>query len=119
MHALIAPPSDHWHDVLVGSLLGLVLSYFSYRQYFPSLADPRAHLPYSPRIKREHDETLPLYHGRQSSSLNRTDHEDQLERTVERPGPGHITDSWTDEEGQNNPRRRSDEEINSSLLVGI
>ncbi|KAG9102657.1 hypothetical protein FRC06_001531 [Ceratobasidium sp. 370] len=40
----------HWQDVLVGSLVGLALSYFSYRQYYPSLASPFSHRPYSPRI---------------------------------------------------------------------
>ncbi|ELU44586.1 oligosaccharyl transferase subunit OST3/OST6 family [Rhizoctonia solani AG-1 IA] len=30
----------------------LVLSYFSYRQYYPSLASPFSHRPYSPRIPR-------------------------------------------------------------------
>ncbi|KAF8682273.1 Acid phosphatase-like protein [Rhizoctonia solani] len=42
----------HWQDVLVGSIVGLVLSYFSYRQYYPSLASPFSHRPYSPRIPR-------------------------------------------------------------------
>ncbi|CAE6515400.1 unnamed protein product [Rhizoctonia solani] len=42
----------HWHDVLVGSVVGLVLSYFSYRQYYPSLVSPFSHRPYSPRIPR-------------------------------------------------------------------
>ncbi|KAG9127953.1 hypothetical protein FRC07_007191, partial [Ceratobasidium sp. 392] len=40
----------HWHDVLIGSIVGLVLSYFSYRQYYPGLASPFSHRPYSPRI---------------------------------------------------------------------
>ena len=42
----------HWHDVLVGSLLGLSLAWFSYRQYYPSLSHPLSHRPYSPRIGR-------------------------------------------------------------------
>ncbi|CAE6428059.1 unnamed protein product [Rhizoctonia solani] len=42
----------HWQDVFVGSIVGLVLSYFSYRQYYPSLASPFSHRPYSPRIPR-------------------------------------------------------------------
>ncbi|CAE6408382.1 hypothetical protein BN14_00167 [Rhizoctonia solani AG-1 IB] len=42
----------HWQDVLIGSIVGLVLSYFSYRQYYPSLASPFSHRPYSPRIPR-------------------------------------------------------------------
>lgn len=43
--------ADHWHDVLAGSILGLVLAYFSYRQYYPSLASASAHRPYAPRIR--------------------------------------------------------------------
>lgn len=39
----------HWQDVTVGSLAGLLFSYFSYRQYFPALAAADAHIPYEPR----------------------------------------------------------------------
>ncbi|KAG6865031.1 hypothetical protein C0991_005577 [Blastosporella zonata] len=56
----------HWHDVLVGSIIGTVVSYFTYRQYYPSLADELSHRPYSPRIKRENAEILPLHHQHHS-----------------------------------------------------
>lgn len=46
----------HWHDILIGSLVGTILSYFSYRQYYPNLASPYSHRPYSPRIAREEPE---------------------------------------------------------------
>ncbi|QRV86238.1 oligosaccharyl transferase subunit OST3/OST6 family protein [Ceratobasidium sp. AG-Ba] len=46
----------HWQDVLIGSVVGLVLSYFSYRQYYPSLTSPFSHRPYSPRIPRYQQE---------------------------------------------------------------
>jgi len=49
----------HATDVLAGSLLGFVVAYFSYRQYYPSLAAELSHRPYSPRIKRE--ELLPTH----------------------------------------------------------
>ncbi|EJD43722.1 PAP2-domain-containing protein [Auricularia subglabra TFB-10046 SS5] len=39
----------HATDVLSGSLLGLTVAYFSYRQYFPPLNDPMSHRCYSPR----------------------------------------------------------------------
>ncbi|EPQ58178.1 PAP2-domain-containing protein [Gloeophyllum trabeum ATCC 11539] len=52
----------HWQDVLVGSILGLVMSYFSYRQYYPPLSSEFSHRPYSPRIQREGD-VLPLHGG--------------------------------------------------------
>ncbi|KAI0647104.1 acid phosphatase/Vanadium-dependent haloperoxidase [Trametes meyenii] len=42
----------HWQDVLTGSLLGFVTSYFAYRQYYPPLQSEASHKPYSPRIKR-------------------------------------------------------------------
>jgi hypothetical protein len=100
---------DHWQDVLVGSLLGLVLSYFCYRQYYPSLASEFSHRPYSPRIKREDDGLLPFHasHGSRHSghqpsvdrplqgNVNGYDTEDQeLESTVKRPGPQRLSDGW-------------------------
>ncbi|KAF8311631.1 PAP2-domain-containing protein [Clavulina sp. PMI_390] len=39
----------HWEDVTVGSLVGLVISYFAYRQYFPPLSADESHLPFEPR----------------------------------------------------------------------
>jgi diacylglycerol diphosphate phosphatase/phosphatidate phosphatase len=42
----------HWHDVLVGSIVGLVLAWFSYRQYYPPLTSTLSHRPYSPRSIR-------------------------------------------------------------------
>jgi diacylglycerol diphosphate phosphatase / phosphatidate phosphatase len=40
----------HATDVLFGALVGTVVSYFCYRQYYPSLASPNSHLPYAPRF---------------------------------------------------------------------
>ena len=51
---------DHWHDILIGSLLGLLMSFFAYRQYYPSLAAPFSHKPYSPRIPHD-DPVLPSH----------------------------------------------------------
>ncbi len=53
---------DHWQDVLTGSILGTVTSYFAYRQYYPSLSDERSHQPYSPRIKRDEDHDIPMHY---------------------------------------------------------
>ncbi|KAF8608032.1 PAP2-domain-containing protein [Ceratobasidium sp. AG-I] len=56
----------HWQDVLVGSIVGLTFSYFSYRQYYPTLESPFSHKPYSPRIARDdtyRDSMLPLASG--------------------------------------------------------
>jgi len=67
----------HWQDVVVGSLLGTVISYFTYRQYYPSLASDDSHRPHSPRIRREEDEveTLPTHRSRPSSP----EHDDQVQ----------------------------------------
>ena len=65
---------DHWHDILVGSIVGLILAYTSYRQYYPPLGSSHSHRPYSPRIAREPEEDcLPTHHR------NRTDRMSQDE----------------------------------------
>jgi hypothetical protein len=48
---LILICSDHSHDVLTGSALGLTLVYFSCRQYYPHLASVDAHKPYATRFE--------------------------------------------------------------------
>lgn len=50
------PMTDHWHDVMAGSILGLIFSYFAYRQYYPSLEDHKAHLPYTTRFEEPVDD---------------------------------------------------------------
>ncbi|EGG01481.1 uncharacterized protein MELLADRAFT_50083 [Melampsora larici-populina 98AG31] len=40
----------HWQDVLVGGLLGMLIAWFGYRMYYPSLFTEEAHKPYSPRL---------------------------------------------------------------------
>ena len=93
---------DHWQDVTVGSILGLTIAYFSYRQYYPSLADERSHRPYSPRIKDENSEPiLPVHNLFQGQSYDapgagRGDDSFELEGTVQRPGPQHLRDAWKD-----------------------
>ena len=120
---------DHWHDVLVGGLLGTLVSYFTYRQYYPSLSSELSHRPYSPRIKREdvlplhhhqapadhHDDTYPQpppqgYHGpvsappiHQSLSQYRpsqSNEDYELEGTVKRPDLGPLEAVWKDGEDE-------------------
>ncbi|KAK7693401.1 hypothetical protein QCA50_002969 [Cerrena zonata] len=50
----------HWQDVTVGSILGITIAFFAYRQYYPSLAATESHKPYSPRIRAE-NAILPLH----------------------------------------------------------
>ncbi|KAG9009687.1 oligosaccharyl transferase subunit ost3/OST6 [Tulasnella sp. 427] len=49
----------HWQDVTTGSILGLTIAFFAYRQFFPPLSSPTSHKPFSPRIPR--DMALPTH----------------------------------------------------------
>jgi len=94
----------HWHDVAVGFILGLTAAYFSYRQYYPSLADERSHRPYGPRIRDENPEPiLPVHNSSQNQSHNPAGAGDgdsfELEGTVPRPNPLPLRDAWKDHEG--------------------
>lgn len=42
----------HWQDVTTGSILGITIAFFSYRQFYPPLGSATSHKPYSPRIPR-------------------------------------------------------------------
>lgn len=80
---------DHWHDVLVGSILGLVTSYFSYRQFYPSLSSARSHHPFSPRVNRETEQlsVLPTHHQRPSREAMMDDHSaDGMEMATQTSG---------------------------------
>ena len=39
----------HATDVLIGGIVGTLISYITYRLYYPSLAHPMSHKPFSPR----------------------------------------------------------------------
>ena len=108
-------PPDHWQDVLVGGILGTVLAYFSYRQYYPNLASKDSQRPYSPRIRREDTGILPTHNlrtfregpdNRNHESLdlgnhNRyNDHDDGLDETVPRPETGHLKSVWREGEDE-------------------
>jgi len=51
----------HWQDVIVGAILGAVLAYFSYRQFYPSLASKKCQHPYVSRIQLEDTVILPTH----------------------------------------------------------
>ncbi|KAH8825585.1 phosphatidic acid phosphatase type 2/haloperoxidase [Flagelloscypha sp. PMI_526] len=109
----------HWQDVLTGSTLGTVVSYFAYRQYYPHLASAEAHRPFSPRIKRDDAETtLPMHHAPRTFNLqaardsDETLHQpDGLHNTVPRPNSAKLGDIWNEE------RRQDDEGARRSLLT--
>jgi len=89
----------HWQDVTIGSILGLTVAYFSYRQYYPHLADELSHRPYSPRIGRENSgPILPVHDSSQSQRYDSTGDgrgydSFELEGTVQRPDPQRPRDS--------------------------
>lgn len=91
----------------VGSILGLIVAYFAYRQYYPELAAEHSHRPYSPRIKDEIESSepiLPVHNSSQSQSHNpagadRGYDSFELEGTEQRPGPQRLRDAWKDHDG--------------------
>ena len=106
----------------VGSILGLTVAYFSYRQYYPDLADELSHRPYSPRIRDESSEPILPVHDQ--SKNQRYDPADagrgydsfELDGTVERPGPQRLRDAWKehDESGEGVSRAEPDRYAGSS-----
>jgi diacylglycerol diphosphate phosphatase/phosphatidate phosphatase len=96
----------HWHDVLVGSAVGFVLAYFSYRQYFPSLASPLSHRPYSPRIEREDEPEAGFpAHSVPSDHAKPGPHDDVelVDGTVQRPAEIDLSDTWSEGGRGNHP----------------
>ena len=81
--------------MIAGSLLGLVAAYFSYRQYYPSLAAPYAERPYSPRVPRE--DRLPVHvpFGGERGADAETERELEAQ-TVRRDEQGHVV--WKDDD---------------------
>ena len=43
----------HATDVIAGGIIGALMAWYSYRQYYPPLAAEACHRPYSPRIAHE------------------------------------------------------------------
>ena len=112
---------DHWQDVLVGSIVGTVFAFFSYRQYYPSLGSEYSHRPYSPRIPREDEERLEMHddpfeggggdpqpYDHHHHHDNVDDEEYELEGTVLRPHPPEsLEDMWKSDEHAPPVRERS------------
>ena len=106
-HSKYSTFTDHWHDVLAGSVLGLVIAYFSYRQYYPSLASEKSHRSYTPRIKLDGpilptntlDHDLPEVHAEGRHSY----HDEDLQvppGTVTRPERSsmNMNNVWKDDD---------------------
>lgn len=89
----------------VGSILGLTVAYFAYRQFYPSLADERSHRPYSPRIRDENPEPiLPVHSSSQNQGYDPAGagngHDSfELENTTSRSLPQRLSDAWKDNPG--------------------
>jgi len=108
----------HWHDVLIGSLLGLTLAYFSYRQYYPHLSSELSHLPHSPRIKREDEGggLLPT-HSRHSTEAGHDGSDDmELGGTVIEE-PVSLSHVWKDGDGVNHGDMAADVRNGTGNLV--
>ncbi|KAH0827133.1 PAP2-domain-containing protein [Lanmaoa asiatica] len=89
----------HMEDVVAGSILGFVVAYFAYRQYFPSLASPMSHRPYSPRVSR--DESVLPTTTQDAQRFRDSDDGEQVELIdggVPRPDPDHLKTIWREGE---------------------
>lgn len=93
----------------MGAVLGTILAYFSYRQYYPSLASKNSQRPYSPRVRREDTEILPTHNLHtfgesldDGNHISYNDHNDALAGTVPRPDNGQLENVWREgEDGVN------------------
>jgi hypothetical protein len=84
----VSSSTDHWQDVVAGSLLGFAIANFAYRQYFPSLASKCSDLPYPPRTLHPEDASdLPYYHRNLPDSQRQAEVE-PLSSTVGRDSMG-------------------------------
>lgn len=79
----------HATDIIAGSLLGLGLSYFSYRLYYPPLHHPMAHKAYSPRIPAEEEpKDGDVFADHEDHAYAGHEYEEGPEGTLRRPVDG-------------------------------
>ncbi|KAF8844527.1 PAP2-domain-containing protein [Paxillus ammoniavirescens] len=89
----------HWQDVIAGAILGFAIAYFAYRQYFPSLASPMSHRPYSPRVPRDEPVLPTTVQDRHSVEGEQVD---LIDGGVPRPDPSPLEDIWREGESERN-----------------
>lgn len=98
----------------VGSILGLVVAYFAYRQYYPDLADELSHRPFSPRIRDESSEPILPVHDQSKNQrydppgVGRGYDSFELDGTVQRPGPSHLREAWREDNEADAGESRAD-----------
>ncbi|KAG2131674.1 phosphatidic acid phosphatase type 2/haloperoxidase [Suillus clintonianus] len=78
----------HWQDVMTGSALGILLAYFSYRQYYPDLASADAHEPYATRFKDTKSIELDGTDGTTDSLLDHYEEDGEVISTRRNPRTG-------------------------------
>ncbi|KAG2127920.1 phosphatidic acid phosphatase type 2/haloperoxidase [Suillus bovinus] len=78
----------HWQDVVGGSTLGLLLAYFSYRQYYPHLALAESHQPYTTRFEDTKSVEFGGISGTTEPLLNSYDEDDEVISTRRHPRTG-------------------------------
>lgn len=112
----------HWHDVLIGSTLGALTAWFSYRYYYPNLSSSHCHRPYSPRVpssKSIDHEPIEEDHRSEDSraSFQGADVENQLIETAH-PDRAHHPAHSIDSPPQSH-RRHHHPSINQSECTTI
>lgn len=94
-------------SIIAGSLLGMIIAHFSYRLYYPSLADTLAHRPYAPRIAEDREDEIDERDDEAFMGEPYTDNRIGPEGTVRRPGgKGQDSSAALPLHGQNTDRLR-------------
>ncbi|XP_013119586.2 uncharacterized protein LOC106096397 isoform X1 [Stomoxys calcitrans] len=84
----------HWEDVTIGSFIGLFVSYYVYRQYYPSIFSTNCHRPYPNSRSMHHikrmaePELIPSRHRRRLLSYKPLPSEERTEASLLSEEPG-------------------------------
>jgi len=107
----------HWQDVLVGSLVGLGFSFFAYRQYYPPLSAPDAHLPFEPRHMDLRPPVPTLLEGVGVTGAGRNGGAD-IEAHDREHAPGQCTSHHTDTDDVETGGERGSVPEATPLMIG-